>query len=460
MGFWSWFFGEKQPTRRQFPNWVSRKKDFSILLWTNFADIKNENSLARILVLQDESTTSDRSVGSSYESLAKALIVKDHLSSGCSKWAFFADNDGLGFYFDDPVKGPVFLNAKVVLTSEQTYHLGVVRSGNVFTFYVDGREIGSAVNSLEIPEVNAGPTNAYYTGKIGAPHFFVFAVTPAEIFSIAHDGKMPGYPLPLFLWDGSPAFIITQKQPLAFWNDRFSGLYACVSREKGIYGLIPPDPESIDSYFERGNSHLAKGEFDKAIANFSEVIRLDPKNEFAYCNRGSLYGRLGELDKSIADLTEAIKLNPKQAIAYFGLGHSHVEKGELDKALADYTRAIKLDSKLESVFSVLAIAFANRAISYDEKGDNDKALADYDQSIKLDPRNAVTISNRGCLHARNREYGKAIADHTEAIRLAPKDAANYFNRSLADKQIKKDDRASADYNQAVRLDPQIDQQLR
>lgn len=239
MGFWNWIFGKTRSARCQFPDWVCGKKDFSILLWANFADGKDENSHARLLVVQDESTTSDRSSGSAYENLSKALVSKNHLISGCSKWAFFVDGSGLGFYFEDPVNGPVCLHSRVLLAREQTYHLGVVRSGSVFRFYVDGSEVGFADCALEIPQVNAGPTNAYFTGKIGAPHFFVFAVTPAEIQCVARDSMMPGYPLPLFLWDGSPAYVITKKQPLAFWNDQFSGLYACVSREKGIIGRIP-----------------------------------------------------------------------------------------------------------------------------------------------------------------------------------------------------------------------------
>lgn len=109
MGFWNWIFGKTRSARCQFPDWVCGKKDFSILLWANFADGKDENSHARLLVVQDESTTSDRSSGSAYENLSKALVSKTHLIRRCSKWAFFADGSGLGFYFEDPVNGPACL---------------------------------------------------------------------------------------------------------------------------------------------------------------------------------------------------------------------------------------------------------------------------------------------------------------------------------------------------------------
>ena len=38
MGFWNWIFGKTRSARCQFPDWVCGKKDFSILLWANFAD--------------------------------------------------------------------------------------------------------------------------------------------------------------------------------------------------------------------------------------------------------------------------------------------------------------------------------------------------------------------------------------------------------------------------------------
>ena len=59
-----------------------------------------------------------------------------------------------------------------------------------------------------------------------------------------------------------------------------------------------------------------KGEYDKAIADYDEALKLDPKNALAYDSRGVAWYRKGEYDKAIADYGEAIKLDPKNAIAY------------------------------------------------------------------------------------------------------------------------------------------------
>jgi tetratricopeptide (TPR) repeat protein len=52
-------------------------------------------------------------------------------------------------------------------------------------------------------------------------------------------------------------------------------------------------------------------DYDKAIADYSEIIRLKPKNAHGYMKRSYLYEQKGDLPKAIADCEQAIKLDPK-----------------------------------------------------------------------------------------------------------------------------------------------------
>ena len=53
--------------------------------------------------------------------------------------------------------------------------------------------------------------------------------------------------------------------------------------------------------------HFAKNNYGKAIADYTEAIRLDPNMAIAYRNRGVSHARKGDLDKTIADyLNEVI----------------------------------------------------------------------------------------------------------------------------------------------------------
>jgi Flp pilus assembly protein TadD len=50
----------------------------------------------------------------------------------------------------------------------------------------------------------------------------------------------------------------------------------------------------------------------------------------------------GDFDKAIADYTEAIRLNPQCAEAHYGRGVAYEKKGEKAKAEADFAQAKKL----------------------------------------------------------------------------------------------------------------------
>ena len=72
-----------------------------------------------------------------------------------------------------------------------------------------------------------------------------------------------------------------------------------------ISGCGRSNEEQAIAAYNRGISYIEKGEFDKAIADYTEAIRLNPKNAKAYYNRGTSYAKKGEQDKADADFAKA-----------------------------------------------------------------------------------------------------------------------------------------------------------
>ena len=99
------------------------------------------------------------------------------------------------------------------------------------------------------------------------------------------------------------------------------------------------------AFYDRGVAYKDKGDYDHAIADYNEAIRLNPKNSIAYNNRGNAYDDKGDLAHAIADYNEAIRLNPKYDQAYENRGVAYLYSGNLAKALADVSQASKLDPK-------------------------------------------------------------------------------------------------------------------
>ena len=53
---------------------------------------------------------------------------------------------------------------------------------------------------------------------------------------------------------------------------------------------------------------MKKGDYDRAIADYNEAIRLDPKNAAALCQRGMLKRKIDDSSGN-ADIAEAKELN-------------------------------------------------------------------------------------------------------------------------------------------------------
>jgi len=127
-------------------------------------------------------------------------------------------------------------------------------------------------------------------------------------------------------------------------------------------------------------------------------------------DRSFVYDRKGEYDKAISDCNEAIRLKPDDAYAFSGRGFAYASKGEYDKAISDCNKAIRL--KPDDAY-----AFDNRGIAYANKGEYDKAISDYDEAIRLKPDDADALEYRANVQVDRHEYDRAIADADEAIRL-------------------------------------------
>ena len=211
-------------------------------------------------------------------------------------------------------------------------------------------------------------------------------------------------------------------------------------------GVLPAEQARFSALVNQGYTDTNAGDYDRAIADYNEAIRLDPKSAIAFSDRGVAYMRKGDLDRAFADYNEALRLNPTYGPAFSNRGVAYWKKGDNVRAFADYNEAIRLNPNY-------APAFSNRGFAYWTKGDNVRAFADYNEAIRLNPNYAPAFSNRGFAYWTKGDNDQAFADYNEAIRLEPKNAIAFYRRGLAYMRKGDDDRAIADYNEALRLNP-------
>jgi tetratricopeptide (TPR) repeat protein len=76
---------------------------------------------------------------------------------------------------------------------------------------------------------------------------------------------------------------------------------------------------------------MDKKELDKALADYSEAIKLEPRYSQAFSNRGLVFLEKKDYDKAIADFTESIRLEPHEASSFSNRAAAYTAKARADE---------------------------------------------------------------------------------------------------------------------------------
>src|SRR5690242_11560917 len=122
-----------------------------------------------------------------------------------------------------------------------------------------------------------------------------------------------------------------------------------------------------------------------AIAACTTVIASgrwkDKELASAYFIRGVAYKRRGDYARAVADFTDAIKGEPGKIASVIDRGSAYRANGDLDRAIGDFDNAVAFCGKGQCAAQTHAAAYGNRADAWRDKGDNGRALADFAEAI-------------------------------------------------------------------------------
>jgi tetratricopeptide (TPR) repeat protein len=84
------------------------------------------------------------------------------------------------------------------------------------------------------------------------------------------------------------------------------------------------------------NNAYYQEDYDRAIAETTEMIRIDPSQPGPYYWRAQPYDQKGDFDRAIIDYNEALRIDPNSALLHFGRGMAYDAKPEPKKALVPW----------------------------------------------------------------------------------------------------------------------------
>jgi lipoprotein NlpI len=175
-----------------------------------------------------------------------------------------------------------------------------------------------------------------------------------------------------------------------------------------------PASYRVTALVGRGGAHINKKEWDLAIADFTQALKLDPSYLETYQYRAVAYLESKHVDLAIGDITALIARKPYLVDAYGQRGELYAALDNYDAAIADFTAVINLQPKESEGYEA-------RGAIYRAKGDLAHAMADDAQAIDLGAKNPHNYFERGLVYEEQGSYRDALHDFETAAAMAPKD---------------------------------------
>ncbi len=175
-------------------------------------------------------------------------------------------------------------------------------------------------------------------------------------------------------------------------------------------GQTPNDARGLA---QEGETLRQQGQYEQAIANFTEAIALNPEYAWAIAHRGETYYQIGQYHKALIDFNRAVELDPNYiwAIAHRGVTYERLER--YPETLADLNRVLELKPDYP-----WAIAYRCRA--YEMMGRYEEALQQFDQAIALDETIIKDwVTERGLILSFMGRYSEAMVYYQRALQETP-----------------------------------------
>ncbi|GAM98400.1 hypothetical protein U91I_02033 [alpha proteobacterium U9-1i] len=203
-----------------------------------------------------------------------------------------------------------------------------------------------------------------------------------------------------------------------------------------------------DAYYGRALAMYQTRDFQGALTNYDEALRVRPDSLDALGGRADTYQYgLADFDRAIADY-DTLLSRRETANDLIRRGNAYqYGKQDLDRALADYDRALLLDAN--------AAVQVDRGNIFYARGDYAAAMAQYDAGARRDPTDVAALFNRGNAKWALNDVPGAVTDWTATLGINPNYADALGNRGDAYRVQGHYDQALVDLDRAlaIRVNP-------
>jgi tetratricopeptide (TPR) repeat protein len=216
--------------------------------------------------------------------------------------------------------------------------------------------------------------------------------------------------------------------------------------------------DDATTYYNIGESYLAKGDYERAIASFDQalasdttMIKMSETLLYTYQDRSYAQIQLQRYNDAILGLDQGLALYPEDNMLWNNKGYAYYNLGKNKEALVAYNKAIQYEPDY-------TIALINKGDALSKTGDYPGAVAAYTRALETDPGNqdattglssaqraaasasalsaanesrAVQFYNEGVDFVKLGQYSAAIASFDKSIAISPDATAARQDREIA-----------------------------
>ena len=158
-------------------------------------------------------------------------------------------------------------------------------------------------------------------------------------------------------------------------------------------------------------------EYDLAIKEYEEGIRIKPYDINLINSLGVCFAVSGELDKARGEFEAAMKINSDEIMVIYNIGLLHQIDEDLDKAVAYLRKAHAINETVFEVELLLGHLLFKKDMIH-------QALPHIEAAGRINPKSGLVFRIKGEIFLARNEPEKAGREFNTAIKLNPSDAVS------------------------------------
>jgi len=188
-------------------------------------------------------------------------------------------------------------------------------------------------------------------------------------------------------------------------------------------------------------------DYQKAIEDADQCIKLEPKWAKGYYRKGNALAFMSRYEEAFQVLTQGNQLDPKDA-------------GIKDKLHEVKVKVEEMKQKAEKMNATPAVAAKMEGNELYKKGLFPDAIECYSRAFSLateDKEKIDCLNNRASCHYQQRSFKQTVADCSEVLDMDPDNTKALLRRGLSYEALEKIDQALADMKKLQGISPGIQQ---